>query len=449
MLKNELDEIKVKGHNNLFFFVKYILGYKLLSDKIHKDLCDFIQKTDGDILDLEPRDHFKTTCISVGYTVWKIVNDPDIKILISHKNLKMSRAILGTVKQQFQSNEKLRFFYGNHVGNKWRDDLIISRKRKIIDKDPTVGIGGTDAELASCHYNIHINDDLVGLSDRYSAAARENTKRYGNSLVYTRDKGNYVKEITIGTRWHTEDYYNYLMQKREGLNIRIKQAILTDDEGRQVPYFKERYSLDDLLKIQREDPSQFSAQMMNEPQSLENQIFDELRYADFEGLKMDGIVNAYCDPAFTVKDESDFSVIICGVKIGTDIYIPYCFVGKIKPDQVINRMAEVVKQYGARRLRIESNAAQSYFTDQARKEISRQGISCSVEDIKHTTNKQERIKSVTGIIKNSVIFRKDWEDAYPLLIKQLKDFPNGHDDAPDALESLVSMYEHSRVPNIR
>lgn len=230
-------QIKLAGHRNLFFFVKMILGYRLLSDNTHRDLCDYVQNGTRDCLILEPRDHFKTTCVSVGYAIWSIVNNPDLKILISHKILKKAREILREIKTHFEMNKKLRYFYGDHVGPIWANNEIISKKCKRIAREPTIGIGATNHEIASAHYNIIINDDLAGLRDRYSSAERENTKRYYQSLTYVRDRGNFIREINIGTRWAIDDISGYLIKNRaDSLDIRIKKAWL--DDAMTIPYFQ-------------------------------------------------------------------------------------------------------------------------------------------------------------------------------------------------------------------
>lgn len=432
-------EIKHKGYNDLYYFVKYILGYDQLVYHVHKDLCDFIQNTNGDILDLEPRDHFKTTCISVGYPIFLLNSNPELAIVISHKNLGKAKDILSGIKQQYEKNPILKYYYGNQIGETWgATELTINRRQKIRN-EKSISIGATDHEITSGHYDVVINDDLVGLKDMYSEAERNTTLRYYKSLVYIRNKANFVKEINIGTRWELNDLYSYIQKNREGINTRIKTAVLSNGE----PYFPERYKKEELLRMQKEDPIMFSSQMMNNPMPLENQIFkfDNLKFYNPNEIKDFDLVNSYCDLAIKKTDSADFtSNITIGVKNG-NYYVMNCWVNKQNPEIVSNVIIENAKEYSIRIQGIESNSFQELFVNMIEKEFQKQNIHTSIEKIQHSTDKQMRISSILGLVNNRVYFRSDWETVYPLLISQLINFPQGdHDDAPDSLEGCLSLF---------
>ena len=112
------DELRIKehGYESLYFLTKHILQYDKLTDTVHKPLCDFIQCGAGRLIDLEPRDTFKTTCGSIGYCIFIILNNPNIRILLNHKVLGKSREIMNVIANHFQYNEKLKFLCGVWVG---------------------------------------------------------------------------------------------------------------------------------------------------------------------------------------------------------------------------------------------------------------------------------------------------------------------------------------------
>ena len=115
--KDEL-QLKEKGYESLYHFTKYILGYKDLVYRVHKPLCDFIQNNGKDgntLLDLEPRDTFKTTCGSIGFSIWSIINNYDIRINLNHKILGKVREKLVEIKGHFESNKLFRHLYGDFV----------------------------------------------------------------------------------------------------------------------------------------------------------------------------------------------------------------------------------------------------------------------------------------------------------------------------------------------
>lgn len=438
-------EIKARGYESTYFLTKYILGYNKLTVKCHKSLCDFIDKTDTDILDLEPRDHFKTTCISVGYVMRMILNNPDIKILLNHKIMKKSKEILGEVKSNFETNRMFRYYYGDWVGKVWANDQIVVKHRRLISKEPTISVGGTDHEATSGHYNLIINDDLAGLKDMYSEAERINTLRYYRSLRYLRDSGNWMKEITIGTRWALEDVYNHIITKRAKITKRIKTAY--DDNGQ--PYFPERFSLELLAEMQGEDAIGFSAQMMNNPMPVETQIFryDDLKF--FDQVPVGDLNYMYIDLALKKTAASDYTAMIIGTKSEGKKYIMDAWIGRGSPDEIEGIIVAKCREHRLRQIGIESNSFQEIYVNNIKKRMEAERLEVEITPVVHSSDKILRINSIHGDVVKNVMFRRDWEDAYPILINQLLAFPQGkHDDAPDALEGLLSMFERYGDPRI-
>ena len=70
--------------DHLYEFQAEVLGWKDISEPVHRPLVNFI--TDNvrkkQVLIEMPRGTFKSSIGTVGYTIWKIVNNPDVRILI-------------------------------------------------------------------------------------------------------------------------------------------------------------------------------------------------------------------------------------------------------------------------------------------------------------------------------------------------------------------------------
>jgi len=120
------------------------------------------------------------------------------------------------------------------------------------------------------------------------------------------------------------------------------------------------------------------------------------------------------------------------------------------PETVKAKVLEICQEFKLSKLGIESNTFQELYVDDIKKYLAANKVSIIIEPIKHTADKQLRINSIHGPIVNHVYFREDWEEQYSLLIQQLLNFPQGkHDDGPDALEGLLSMYGTTKEPRIR
>ena len=432
--------IKKTGYNDLYYLTKYILGYDQLVYRVHKPLCDFIQNTPGDVLDLEPRGHFKTTCGTIGYSIFNVINHPDISILVNHKILAKAKDMLAEIIGHFEKNKLFRHFYGDWVSNiSWGQYAITVNKRGSPRKEPTISIGAIGHEATSSHYDIIINDDIAGLKDRYSIAERENTLNYYKAGQYLK-KGEATKEINFGTRWNKEDVYNYIIEKRKNIKIRIKTAEIA--EGR--PYFPERFSWEKLKEMQAEDPSLYSALMLNNPQMVEGMLYplDKLKFYQPEAFEP-GYNIGYVDPAFGKSEKERkpcyFALVILS-QIEDQVYVVDWITNRESPEQNEALIVEKAKEWGLRRLGVESNAAQSVWCKDIEKALHNAQVILDVEPINHNENKDRRIESMHGTVVKFCNFRADWDQAYPEAMSQLINFPqHKYKDAPDALEGGLAM----------
>ena len=433
-------KIKARAYKDLFYFTKYILGQDLLVD-IHKDMSDFSSKP-GDDIDLEPRDHFKTTVRSMGYAIWSLENDPTRTFLLNHKIMKKSKEILRGIKFHYEHNEVFRYFFGDRVGNVWRDDEIILKGVKSKQM-PSIAVGGVDHEITSGHYTDIINDDICGLRDKYSASERAHTLRYYEALQYCRDQGRFEGEKNTGTRWHPHDVWEHLLKR--DIPKRVMQAILSNGKI----YFPERYTMERLMEMKKSDPDMFQCQMMNDPLSArEGRTFDieKLLKYTHEATKYGTDTRAWFDPALSSKQKACYSALVIGTKMGEFVYLRDALLRKEIPDIMVPLVVEACHINGVRELWVENNNAFILYEQAIKKEIHRRGLMIVVRGKPATTNKIGRINASAGQIKQFVKFRDDYDEAYPVLITQLGEFSSSagenseYIDGPDALEGLVSVF---------
>ena len=444
-----IDEMRFKKHclDDPFFFTREVLDYNLLESTIHRPLCNFFAKARTDVLDLEPRDHFKTTCL-IGFVIWRIIQEPDIKILYSHKILKRSKEMLSEIKGHFERNRVLLHFFGNHVGEPWGADAITVNRRTAPRKEPTLTVGAVGHEITSGHFNLIINDDLAGLKDMYSEAARAETLRYYKALRYLRDRGN-CRELNAATRWHERDVSGYIIENRPEVRVRVKRARLPN--GR--PYFPQRYSTRDLKELETEDPILYAAQMNNAPVDMVEQFFspDKLHYFDLESFKPRFNI-AFVDPAFGRREggEPCFLSMCIGSIVGDKVYIIDWPTNRERPESNEILIVDKLIEHKVRRFAVEANAAQSEFLRSIQREMKKRGLVLHAEPINQTQNKARRIEAMHGTVMNKVYFCETWDEVYPEAMRQLITYPSHKfKDAPDALEGLLALAAGSAEPRIR
>lgn len=438
-LKPEDILIKNAALSDLFYLSKNILRYRELDEKTHRPLSDFTMIPRPDI-DLEPRGIFKTTIRTKGYAVWLIINNPDIRILLNHKILGKAKEMLREIKEHFERNEYFIYYFGDWRGSVWGESQIIVNRRKKILSEPTISIGSPDHEVTSGHYDVILNDDLIGLKDMVSLAERERILRFWKTQKYLLNKGGWIKNT--GTRWHLEDVFNYLLKITDKKAVRVKSGLSKVNEE-WVSNYPHRYDIEELLRMKKDDPVLFESQIQNNPTPLDDQLYplEVLNMFDYDSLKP-GYCMAYIDPAFGKKEKGEpcfWSCVVASV-VNENIYIVEWPTNRHKPEQNEIILIDLIERYNIRQLGIESNAAQSEYIRNVKRKLKEKGIILGVEEISHTTNKDRRIQGMHGTILNNVYFRQDWETAYEEAMKQLTLYPyNKFKDAPDCLEGVLSM----------
>jgi len=163
--------IKKELQGNLFKFNKFMLHAEEGKGKVplvgfHKEMCEFVEKDKHKKkLILVPRSHLKSTLVTVGYSIQKIVYDPSIRILIANATAGMSYAFLSEIKKHLQFNEDLIKIYGALAENpiKWSEKMITLEQAKTSHgkKEATVTAYGMGGNLVSQHYDLIIMDDPI------------------------------------------------------------------------------------------------------------------------------------------------------------------------------------------------------------------------------------------------------------------------------------------------
>lgn len=163
-----------------------------------------------------PPDHAKSTTISVNYVTWRIIQDPDVRILIVSKTATMAKKFLSAVKDRLSSNTRmfedmkndfapLDGYDGN--GAMWRQDMIYVNPslRTRGAADPTVQAIGIGQHIYGARADLIIMDDCVDLDNAHEFAKQI---EWIQTIVRSRVEPYSGKLIMIGTRLKAQDLYS-------------------------------------------------------------------------------------------------------------------------------------------------------------------------------------------------------------------------------------------------
>lgn len=164
---------------------------------------------------LAPRGHGKTTLCVVGYGLYKILKQPNLRVLLISNTSHQARAILRELKEHLERNPIILQLFGNLVGDKWSEDEITLRGRQRIGKEATITAMGVLGPVISKHYDLVFLDDVVDEENASSALQREKIRTwYYKTLLPTLEP--WAELHITGTRYHPLDLYGTIIQKSNG-----------------------------------------------------------------------------------------------------------------------------------------------------------------------------------------------------------------------------------------
>ena len=164
-----------------------------------------------------PPEHAKSTVITTNYVVYKIVTNPNARVIVVSKTQGMARKFLGAIKTRLShpAYAKLQAAFGPNGGYKadatqWSADMIyLGTGRDSGEKDPTVQALGFGSQIYGARADLIILDDVVMNSNAHEW---EKQIEWLQKEVITR-LGRHGKLLVVGTRVAPVDLYKMI---REG-----------------------------------------------------------------------------------------------------------------------------------------------------------------------------------------------------------------------------------------
>jgi hypothetical protein len=320
---------RLNSFASLYYFATQVLRKNKLQTQtdirknLHFQMCQMVMK-DGlkEVIEI-PRDHYKSTIYSECFPIWRSLpfDDEDAELMLragmrplyiewmrrAHK--RDLRTLL--VSETLTNAVKLGVKIGNHYKNGKYFTAVFpeiipdtsctwaqaSLHHKRTEEGSSHGEGtydfiGVGGALQSRHYDMVVQDDLVGKDAIYSETVMASTIEYHKLLVGAFDSdvtnaGRDNDEIVVGNRWSYDDLNSYIRENENYFNFATHSALggccALHEVG--VPIFPEAFN-DHKLAIwkRRLGTYHFSCQFLNFPINPAKCKFkkENLRYFHYE-----------------------------------------------------------------------------------------------------------------------------------------------------------------------
>lgn len=291
-----MERIAKRCQRDLFYLVKNVLATNsdLITEHTHRELCEMTRpllpeydstespavevktrlKPNGEkdevlsdqfdpnknkLLIQMPRGTFKSSIVTIGFTLQYLLNDGDARVLIDSETYSKAKNFLAEIKGHLEDNKKFRdifkYIHGVYPDEnkkdpsvRWTDGAVDLSCRKKKRKEASITCSGIDRSINGMHFDLIIADDLHSEKNVTTKDQIEQTIDHYKLCFSLLDPG--CPMIVIGTRWDYQDLYQYMLEnERHRYNIIIRKAI--EDDGSLL--FPERLTeqfLEETKKIQ-------------------------------------------------------------------------------------------------------------------------------------------------------------------------------------------------------
>jgi hypothetical protein len=212
--------------NDLFFLSEFVLRNQEsepvpLDREYHGGVCDWLQnnrRADGKLLKrrmlMAPRGTLKSTVANRNYVIWRIINNPNVTVLINSATLDNSKKKIRTIQEVFEKNETFRWLFPEVIPNtfneRWtQQEMCVPRTSS--DPEFTVEVQSVEGELTSRHYDLILDDDVVGKENSSTSDQIKKVINYYTQSLQLLKKPN-GERLVIGTLWDYADLHNHILE---------------------------------------------------------------------------------------------------------------------------------------------------------------------------------------------------------------------------------------------
>lgn len=452
---------------DLWLFARWCCGYADIDTSLHRGMCDRWQKRMNArfSLWLIPRSHLKTSLWTIAGTLWELVRNADLRVLIVNAKWDIAAAILAEIQSIVQTNEIFRFLFPEYcwdLAPKYKSARCVIRQERLdfpcsVNAGRKIGsieIMSVGAKLVSQHYDLLIYDDPVNDENTTTRDFRDKIDTwYKNSLQLRVDLNSRVR--VIGTRWHFDDLYARIIRKEE---IRRKEH---QDAGKRIkpqyliyrrqviengsPIWPERFKTEDLDDLRREIGTYiYSCQYLNDPLPEEDAYFKRKNIQLIEEFEVPSeIVNFMAvDLADEETTKGDFTVLtIASFDIDGNMYVREIIRDKLSILDVVEKIWFLCRKWNPQRVGIETTAFQKAVVKFYKRRATAEGWQIPWQELERSrASKFKRTLSFQPRVERGDFYYVADIPNCEWMIEEMTTFPLGaHDDILDTLVDIENM----------
>lgn len=229
-------------------FMTEVMGFT--NADFQDELDDVITNPDyKKIVAAFPRDHGKSTHLSVAYPLWEMALDHNLRFLLISGTASISAGFVNEMINHIEGNEKYRYWSKwvdpAHKGvvpklrkhhkkeEKWSSTAITIERDALSMKDPTINALGLFGSIISKRCDRLIGDDIVNQQNSETPEQRQKIKDwfYTTALPVLVPGG---RCVYLGNTWNADDLVANLLKDPQFDYMGRKSAIITESTHQEL-----------------------------------------------------------------------------------------------------------------------------------------------------------------------------------------------------------------------
>src|SRR5678816_682546 len=103
--------LRQRCFESLYFFCKLVLGFHDMTPEFHGQICAYVQRPRRHKLIVMPRGHLKTSICTIAYSLWRVTQNPELRILIANATATNAEHFVRMIRGVVDSNEMYRWLF--------------------------------------------------------------------------------------------------------------------------------------------------------------------------------------------------------------------------------------------------------------------------------------------------------------------------------------------------
>lgn len=437
-----------------------------------------------------PRGHAKSTLTSFAFPIWCVCYGYKKFIVIISATGPVAKQFIIDIRNELEFNERIIRDFGKMKNEDiWNSNELYTRSKTFLTSK------GAGAQMRGMKFNssrpdLVILDDLETAEEVASPSQNAALQQWFNSdvmpmgspvcsffyigtvlsydalLYHMLNDGEYsswVRKtfravITFSDSPLWQEWADMMMDLSRGDNAyndatnfykEHREEMLAGTEVLWPDQRKDMYKY--LMERRLVSEEGFASEFQNDPQTEHTRIFktewfENNLYIEHPPIKRMAIA---IDPAISSKRRNDFSAILAVAQCEDNyFYVLEADLAKRRPEDLVEDAKRIIARYYTDKPQIvcETNQFQQFFANTLQRDLIQSGIYLDWVEVFHAggDSKAARIESLVPHIRQGHVKFKAGQH---VLMSQLRNYPKGHDDGPDALQMALKPLLDTAVSN--